>query len=216
VYYDNRFAGIWQLQDSVLAKQYKAKPGQIRVADVNGDGKIDGDDRVILGTPFPAWIGSTTSRFDWKRFDLSVMAVARLDFMANDQFLASQSTMQGRYNNLITDYWTPTHPSNIESRPTANHENPPFGDARRYEDGSFIRVRSITLGYTLPGVHAGPWHARSLRFYVTALDPFLFTRFRGLDPESRTGTGTRSSAGYAETAATPGYRTVLTGVTLGF
>jgi len=216
VYYDNKFVGIWQLQDSALAKKYGAAPGQIRVADVDGNGKIDGDDRVILGTPFPAWTGSMTSRFDWKRFDLSLMAVARVDFLANNQFRTSQSTMQGRYNNLVTDYWTPTHPSNFESRPTANQENPPFGDSRRYEDGSFIRVRSITLGYTLPGVHGGSWHARSLRFYVTALDPFLFTRFRGLDPESRTGTSTRSSAGYAETAATPGYRTLLTGVTLGF
>ncbi|PYP56169.1 MAG: SusC/RagA family TonB-linked outer membrane protein [Gemmatimonadetes bacterium] len=216
VYYDNKFVGIWQAQDSLLAKQYKAKPGQIRVADVNGDGKIDGNDRVILGTPFPAWTGSMTSRFDWKRFDLSLMTVARVDFMANDQFLVGESTMQGRYNNLVTDYWTPTHPSNVESRPTFNQENPPFGDTRRYEDGSFIRVRSITLGYTLPGVHGGPWHARSLRFYVTALDPFLFTRFRGLDPESRTGTGDRTSAGYAEAAATPSYWTLLTGVTLSF
>ena len=216
VYYDYKFAGIWQLQDSLAAKQYKAKPGQIRVADVNGDGKIDGDDRVILGTPFPAWTGSLTSRFDWKRFDLSLMAVARVDFMANDQFRTSEGTMQGRYNNLVTDYWTPTNPSNIESRPTFNQENPPYGDTRRYEDGSFIRLRSITLGYTLPGVHGGPWHARSLRLYVTALDPFLFTRFRGLDPESRTGTGDRTSAGYAEAASTPSYRTLLTGVTLGF
>ena len=216
VYYDDKFVGIWQTQDSLLAKQYKAKPGQIRVADVNGDGKIDGNDRVILGTPFPAWTGSMTSRFDWKRFDLSLMAVARVDFMANDQFRTGESTMQGRYNNLVTDYWTPTHPSNVESRPTFNQENPPFGDTRRYEDGSFIRVRSITLGYTFSGVHGGPWHARSLRFYVTALDPFLFTRFRGLDPESRTGTGDRTSAGYAEAAATPSYRTLLTGVTLGF
>ena len=216
VYYDYKFVGIWQLQDSLLATQYKAKPGQIRVADVNGDGKIDGNDRVILGTPFPAWTGSLTSRFDWKRFDLSLMALARVDFMANDQFRTNESTMQGRYNNIATDYWTPTHPSNVESRPTFNQENPPFGDTRRYEDGSFIRVRSITLGYTVPNAHAGPWHARSLRFYVTALDPFLFTRFRGLDPESRTGTGDRTSAGYAEAAATPSYRTLLTGITLGF
>ena len=216
VYYDYKFVGIWQLQDSALAKKYSAAPGQIRVADLNNDGKIDGNDRVILGTPFPKWTASMTSRFDWKRFDLSVMAVARVDFMANDQFYASENTMQGRYNNVLIDYWTPTHPTNVESRPNANQENPPFGDSRRYEDGSFIRVRSITLGYTLPGVHGGPWHARSVRFYVTALDPFLFTRFRGLDPESRTGTGTRSSADYASTAQTPSYRTLLTGITVGF
>ncbi len=58
--------------------------------------------------------------------------------------------------------------------------------------------------------------ARTLRIYATALDPFLFTRFRGLDPESRTGSSTSSSVNYAETAATPSYWTLLTGVTIGF
>jgi TonB-linked SusC/RagA family outer membrane protein len=216
VYYNYQFMGIWQLQDSLLAKKYQEKPGQIRLADVNGDGKIDGNDRVILGTPFPKWTGSLTSRFDWKRFDLSVMAVARLGFMANDQFRVGESTMQGRYNNLSTDYWTPTNPTNVESRPSADQENPLYGDTRRYEDGSFIRVRSITLGYTVPGVHGGPWHARSVRVYVTALDPFLFTRFKGLDPEPRTGSIHSYDLNYAEAAATPSYRTLLTGVTLGF
>src|SRR5256885_16834698 len=105
-----------------------------------------------------------TIGFYGKRFDFSVMSFARLYFMANDQFVVGESTMKGRNNTLLTDYWRPTHPSNPESRPTFNQENPPFGDTRRYEDGSFIRVRSITLGYTLAGVHGGPWHARSLRF----------------------------------------------------
>ncbi|HEY6208786.1 MAG TPA: TonB-dependent receptor [Gemmatimonadales bacterium] len=216
VYYNYKWVGVWQLQDSLLARQYNQKPGQIRVADVNGDGKIDGNDRVILGTPFPDWAGSVTTRFDWRRFDFSAMAVARWGFMANDQFRASQNTMQGRYNNLDVDYWTPTNPSNIESRPNADQENPLYGDSRRYEDGSFVRIRSITLGYTIPAVRGGPLRARTLRIYATALDPFLFTRFRGLDPESRTGSSTSSMVNYAETAATPSYWTLLTGVTIGF
>jgi hypothetical protein len=124
--------------------------------------------------------------------------------------------MQGRYNNLDVDYWTPTNPSNIESRPNADQENPLYGDSRRYEDGSFVRIRSITLGYTIPAVRGGPLRARTLRIYATALDPFLFTRFRGLDPESRTGSSTSSMVNYAETAATPSYWTLLTGVTIGF
>src|SRR5206468_4474217 len=76
VYYDYKFAGIWQLQDSLEAKRYGRKPGEIRIVDQNGDGKIDANDRVILGTGFPDWTGSLTSHFDWKGLDLSIMAVA--------------------------------------------------------------------------------------------------------------------------------------------
>jgi TonB-linked SusC/RagA family outer membrane protein len=203
VYYDYRFAGIWQRADSAEAARYGGKVGQIRVADTNGDGKIDAEDRVILGTNFPEWTSSVINRFDWKGIDLSVMAIARVGFMVNNQFRTDNSTLAGRYNNLYVDYWTPTNPSNTEPRPIADQERPDFGSARAYEDGSFIRVRSITLGYTLPGAHLGVLRARSLRVYATALDPFLFTRFRGLDPESRTSAGT------------PSYWTVLTGVTMG-
>jgi TonB-linked SusC/RagA family outer membrane protein len=203
VYYDYQFAGIWQLQDSVQAKAYKQVPGQIRVVDQNNDGKIDDKDRVILGSPFPRWTGALTSRLDWAGVDLSFMAVARLDYMVHDEFRTGQNQLFGRYNNILTDYWTPTNPSNTDPRPNADQEFPLYGDSRGYEEGSFIRVRSITVGYTVPGSRLGWVHARSLRVYATALDPFLFTKFRGLDPESRA------------TPGVPSYRTLMMGVTLG-
>ena len=203
VYYDYKFAGIWQLQDSLAAKRYKQVPGQIRVVDVNGDGKIDAQDKVILGTNFPEWTSSFTNRFDWRGFDLSATAYARVGFMVNDQFRTDNNQLFGRYNNLLVNYWTPTNPSNTDPRPNADQEFPIYGSTRGYEDGSFIRVRDITLGYTVPGGRMGPLRARSLRIYATALDPFLFTKFGGLDPESRTSAGT------------PSYRTVLMGVTVG-
>jgi TonB-linked SusC/RagA family outer membrane protein len=203
VYFARKFVGIWQLADSVEAKQYKRKPGEIRVDDVNGDGKIDDDDRVILGTSFPDWTGSLTSRFDWKGLDLSFMAVARVGFMVQDQFRTSHNQLFGRYNNLRVNYWTPTNPSNTDPRPNADQEFPPEGGTRGYEDGSFVRIRNITVGYTVPAGQVGPFRVRSLRVYATALDPFLFTKFRGLDPESRTSAGV------------PSYRTVLMGLTVG-
>lgn len=204
VYYDYKFAGIWQLQDSIEAKRYGRKPGDIRIVDQNGDSKIDANDRVILGTGFPDWTGSLTSHFDWKGLDLSIMAVARWGFMVNDQFRKDNNVLAGRYNNLAVNYWTPTNPSNTDPRPNVDQEFPPFNSALGFEDGSFVRVRSITLGYTVPGARIGPFRGRSLRVYATALDPFLFTDFQGLDPESRTSAGV------------PGYWTVLTGLTVGF
>jgi TonB-linked SusC/RagA family outer membrane protein len=206
VFYGQEFGGIWQIADSISgeAQRYGRRPGQIRIVDQNGDGKIDDDDRVILGSMFPRWTGSVTSRLDWHGLDLSVMAMARLDFMVQDSLRNSgQSTLAGRYNNVFVDYWTPTNPSNTEPRPNAAQENPDFGGVRGYQEGSFIRVRSITLGYTVPSGGIGPLRARSLRIYATALDPFLFTKFRGLDPESRF------------IAGVPSYRTLLMGITLG-
>jgi len=206
VAYDYQFDGIWQIQDSVsgAAQRYGRRPGQIRVVDQNGDGKIDQDDRIILGTTFPNWTMSMTHRVDWKGLDLSVMAVARLGFLVQDSLRnGGQSTLAGRYNNIYVDYWTPTNPSNTEPRPNAAQENPDYGGIRGYGDGSFVKVRTITLGYTLPSRIVGPLHARSVRIYATALDPFMFTAFRGLDPES------------ALNAGVPSYRTLMMGITLG-
>jgi TonB-linked SusC/RagA family outer membrane protein len=205
VFYDYQFGGIWQTQDSIsgAAQRYARKPGQIRIVDQNGDGKIDDKDRIILGSSFPRWTGSLTTRLDWNGIDLSVMAVARLGFMVHDELYTSQSTLAGRYNNVSVNYWTPTNPSNMEPRPNAAQENPDYGGARGYEEGSFLRVRTMTLGYTIPGDHLGWMRARSLRIYATALDPFLFTKFRGLDPESRPDAGV------------PSYRTLMMGITLG-
>ncbi len=147
---------------------------------------------------------SMTHRVDWKGLDLSVMAVARLGFLVQDSLRnGGQSTLAGRYNNIYVDYWTPTNPSNTEPRPNAAQENPDYGGIRGYQDGSFIKVRTITLGYTLPSRIVGPLHARSVRIYATALDPFMFTQFSGLDPES------------ALNAGVPSYRTLMMGITLG-
>jgi len=204
VAYDYQFGGIWQLQDSVQAKAYGSAPGKIRVVDTNGDGKIDQNDRIILGTTFPASTMSMTSRLDWKGIDVSIMAVARLGFLVQDSLRnGGQSTLAGRYNNIDVDYWTPNNPSNTEPRPNAAQENPDYGGIRGYGDGSFLKVRTITVGYTVSGGHLRWMRARSLRIYASALDPFMFTQFKGLDPESALNSGV------------PSYRTLMVGITLG-
>ncbi|HEX8848777.1 MAG TPA: TonB-dependent receptor [Gemmatimonadaceae bacterium] len=204
VYYDYRFIGIWQTADSALAYSYgKQKPGEIRVQDVNNDGTINDKDRVILGSAFPAWTGSASTRLDYRGFDLSAMAVTRQKVMVKNTFRTSNSQLFGRYNNLRVNYWLPTNPSQTDPRPNSNQESPAYGDTRAYEDGSFVRIRNITLGYTASPALAARLRTQSLRAYVTAQDPFLFTHFRGLDPESRTSSGV------------PSYYTLLAGVTLG-
>ena len=204
VYYDYQFGGIWQIADSVEMKRYGRKPGDIRIVDQNKDGKIDANDRVVLGTPFPEWTGSLMNHFSWKGFDLSVMVIARCGQTMDDAFRRDQNVLAGRYNNVNVNYWMPNNPSNTDPRPNLDQERPENNSAMGFEDGSFVRIRSISVSYNVRGARLGSFlHANSLRIYATAQDPFLFTRFQGLDPESATNAGT------------PSYSTLMMGVTVG-
>ncbi len=204
VFYDHKFAGIWQLPDSLEARKYGQRPGEIRVVDQNNDGQINDADRVILGSGFPDWIGSLSNRFDWKGLDLSVLATARQGYLVNSAFHTSFNQLFGRYNNLKVNYWTPTNPSNTDPRPNRDQESPLYGGARAYRDASFVRVRNITLGYAVPGRLVGRVGAQSARLYFTAQDPFLFTSYDGFDPEA------------GNVASPPSFRTLLLGLNLGF
>ena len=157
-----------------------------------------------MGTPFPSWTGSVSSRFDWKGVDLSVFVTTRQGYLVNSNFHTSFNSLAGRYNNLRVNYWTPTNPSNTDPRPNRDQEFPQDGGARAYKDGSFVRIRNITFGYTLPTRFASRSGAQSMRLYASAQDPFTFTKYDGFDPESGT------------SAATPSYRTLLAGLGLVF
>jgi len=138
-----------------------------------------------------------TNRFDWGRFDFSVMAVARWGFTVKDQFRTDFSTMAGRYNNIAVNYWTPTNPSNTDPRPNAAQETRRTGTPEATRRIVHPHPQHHT-GYTLSGARLGPFRGRSLRIYATALNPFLYTRFRGLDPEARTTEGSLSARNFRE------------------
>ncbi len=204
VFYEQKFGGIWQLADSAEARKYGQQPGQIRVVDLNNDGKINDDDRSILGTTYPAWTGSINTRFEFKGFDASALAITRQNYMVNNEFMTGSSTLAGRYNVVRTNYWLPTNPSNENPRPNVAQEFPIYGGTRGFQDASFWRIRNITLGYTIPASLLRRAGGQAVRVYGTAQDPFLFTNFRGLDPEGRTSAGT------------PSTRTLLIGATASF
>jgi TonB-linked SusC/RagA family outer membrane protein len=209
VWYDYKMLGIWQASEAAQAAIFGQKPGEIKIEDISGpggvpDGKINEYDRQILGNSYPKWTGSFNSRIDYGQVDFSVQMITRQGFMVRNTFRTDQSTLAGRYNGLAVNYWTPTNPSNTEPRPNKNQEFPNYGDARAYEDGSFTRIRNITLGVRLPAALVHRSGAESLRIYGTAQNPFTFTNFTGLDPEGRASAGT------------PSYRTVLLGANVGF
>jgi TonB-linked SusC/RagA family outer membrane protein len=186
VIYDYKKLGIWQTSDAengTLAKQTSPVqfPGQIRVQDLNGDGKIDANDRQILGNFQPKWEGGLTSRFSFANFDASIVTYARMGMKVLVPYLTGNSTGSGgfaffnqsRVNQVKVDYWTDTNPTNAFPAPDASGAVANFGSVLGYYDGSFIKCRSINLGYTLASSVARKIGASSARIYVNLTNPFI-------------------------------------------
>lgn len=183
VIYDYNKIGIWQTGDGDLAKQTSPVqvPGEIRVEDVDGNGKIDAADRKIIGNFQPKWEGGLTNRISFKGFDLSIVTYARMGMKVLVPYLAGTSgggsgfgfLNQGRSNQLVMDYWTVDNPTNAFPRPNAGGGVRDFTSTTQYQDGSFIKVRSMNLGYTVPTKTLGKIGISSARIYVNATNPFI-------------------------------------------
>ncbi|HTR28008.1 MAG TPA: TonB-dependent receptor [Puia sp.] len=205
VIYDVKKVGIWQTADSVDGKLQAQTspaqlPGNIHVQDISGpngkpDGKIDQNDRQILGNFQPKWEGGFSSTMTYRGFDLNFVIFARMGMKMVVPYLQTDGSangydffMQSRVNQMKVDYWTRSNPTNAFPRPDASLQSFPFASTLGYMDGSFIKMRSINLGYTIPARALGRSGITNLRVYLTALNPFiLYSPFvkagYGPDPE---------------------------------
>ena len=137
-------------------------------------------DRQIIGNFQPKWEGGITNRFSYKGFDLSIVIYARVGMKVLVPYLTADGGangfpffMQGRVNQLKVNYWTRTNPSNEFQAPDAGTDRPLFASTVGYQDGSFVKCRSINFGYELPSSIVRKVGANSLRVYVTAVNPFI-------------------------------------------
>lgn len=186
VIYDYNKIGIWQqsdLDNGTLKKQTSPVqlPGEIRVEDVDNNGIIDANDRKIIGNFQPKWEGGITNRLSFKGFDLSIVTFARMGMKVVVPYLSGTSgggsgfgfLNQGRSNQLVMDYWTPDNPTNAFPRPDAGGGVRNFTSTTSYQDGSFIKMRSINLGYTVTAKQLKKLGVTSARIYVNATNPFI-------------------------------------------
>lgn len=184
VYYDMAFDGIWQEHEADLAATYGRKPGQIKVKDINNDQQVTAEDREILGSSIPKWSGGITNKFSYKGIDLSIFINTRQGFMINSELHAIDN-LAGRYNiPTFVNYYTPENPSNDYPQPVNQGQQNINLNVLRYRDGSFVRVRNINLGYSIPDQVLSGAGIQSIRVYVNAQNPFTFTKFDGWDPEA--------------------------------
>ena len=162
------------------------QPGDIRFKDLNNDGVINEDDRTILGSPTPSWTFSLNNQLSWKGFDLEIFfqgVAGNKIYNGNRAVLESMSVAQ---NQMITvlDRWRGEGTSNTMPRAVFSDPNKNNRVSDRFlEDGSYLRLKNVSLGYTLPSELTKKAAMQSVRFSISGQNLLTLTRYTGLDPE---------------------------------
>ena len=159
-------------------------PGFVKYKDMDGDGVITTEDRTIIGNGQPDWFGGITNTLKYRNVDLSFMFQFSVgNEVYNAQRMWSTQSRLEMQNMLseVADRWTATNASN--KVPSAKGYVAYDVYSRFIEDGSFLRLKNITLGYTLPKHIVGKYHISNLRLYATAQNLWCLTNYSGYDPE---------------------------------
>ncbi len=186
VVFDYTMVGIWQ-EDEIARGDHKtwdpeAQAGDVKLADINGDGKIDDDDRSVLGQTTPKWTGGMTNTFAYKNWALSIFIQTAQGQKRNNPLLAMAGDEMGRRNTTTEiGYWTPENRSN-EYRSLSKTSN-----RHGYQfpcDAGYTRLKDVTLTYVFPPIINEKLNIAKMSAYVSGRNLLTFTDWVGWDPES--------------------------------
>ena len=195
VFYGYVTDGLFQTQEEVDAHAQqvpgadphkRTSAGDIRFKDLNSDGIIDDKDRTYLGNPNPDFIFSLNNSFAYKNFDLSIFLQG---VYGSEIFNANRIWSEGMavtYNQSseTLNRWNGEGTSNDMPRAVFNDPNKNTRASDRYiEDGSYLRIKNVTLGYTFPESVLEKINLHSLRVYASAVNLYTFSNYKGFDPE---------------------------------
>lgn len=161
-------------------------PGDIRFRDIDNNGVINDNDRTYIGNPTPEWSFSMNNSFNYKNFDLQVFlqGVGGNDiYNANRIWQEGMSVPQNQTKKVL-DRWTGEGTSNSMPRAVYSDPNKNTRHSDRFvEDGSYLRIKNLTLGYTVPQSLAKKYYLQSVRLYMSCQNLYTFTKYSGFDPE---------------------------------
>ena len=183
-------AGIFQSAADVIANAYQGKniqPGDVRFKDQNGDGVIDEKDRTFLGSAIPKYTFGATINLEYRNFDLSAFFQGQY---GNKIYSQVNMDIEGFYRafnvtqRVYDGHWHGEGTSNTMPRVSFNGaSNNKYPSSRFLEDGSYVRLKNVQLGYTFPMKIVSSLHMKSLRLYITGQNLWTLTNYTGLDPE---------------------------------
>lgn len=225
-YYGYVVEGIYQSDAEIASAPFDTQapdpsPGDFRFKDVNGDGQITPADRTVTGNYFPDITWGVTNRFGYKGIDLSILVQG---VEGNEILnLTSRHLKNGEANfnsyAVFNNRWrSATDPGNGQipraDRATGNHGNNNRPSSFQVEDGSYIRLRNVTLGYTVPSQSILGKSIDKLRFYITGTNLFTDTDYLGYNPEVSNITGSLTPG--EDYGAFPLNKTISLGLNLNF
>jgi len=213
------YDGLYQQGDN-FALNPNGKPGDIKIKDVNGDGKITPLDEVVVGSSIPKGWGSFWNYFRYKSLSLTIYSTYEYGQQLNNLTftdLSYYNALYGSKGNVTVqggNYWTPTNTNTNIPRPDAFGTSlktlpggPGQGSSYSIQNASYFKIQHITLGYDFPSSLLDKIKVHSLNIYAQVLNPFLFTGYKGVDPDV--------AGADAANEIYPRYRTFLLGAKLG-
>lgn len=165
VFYDYKWIGIWQTNEAEEAAKYAREPGQIKTADLDNNGSVNDADRIILGSPQPDFVANLVNSFRLYNWDMSFELYCRWGHMINAGVFEQQPMTS--INVMNVNYWTPENPTNDYPRPDEGAQVYQQNTVLGLRDGSFIRLKNLSVGYTLPKQIVNKLGLERIRLYLT-------------------------------------------------
>ncbi|MFI3261816.1 MAG: TonB-dependent receptor [Rikenellaceae bacterium] len=205
--------GIYQTQEEINEHLYATEnpsfvPGDVKYKDLNNDGVFDSNDRTVIGNPIPKFIFGLNLSADYKGIDFMAQfqGVAGNDIYNATKWWSENTSETRNYSPAVLDSWTGPGTSNTMPRLTMGASQNNIASTRYVEEGDYIRLKNLQVGYTFPSNWMKKVCVRSLRLYVSAQNLFTITKYTGFNPEV--------SGGFDEITY-PQARTFTVGVNLG-
>ena len=216
----NQSGSSYTLKSNVphYTSENNTQPGMPKYKDLNGDGIVDSNDRTIIGRGLPIHTGGFTNNFTYRGFDLSIFfqwSYGNDILNANRLFFESSNNKARELNQYASyaDRWTPENPDSDIPVASTSSSNKVFS-SRIIEDGSFLRLKTLTLGYTFPKAMIAKAGLSNVRIYLAGQNLWTLTSYSGYDPE----VSVRNSAltPGLDYSSYPRTYTISFGVNLGF